>query len=141
MILQKKFYFKTWNEWTDIIADSIDHFHNYYELYPNKLIANEHTHSQMAFIAQIRPDIILYNVDKITKEHIPADKENDSCDISKYLYKGGHSLQFYTGKDIPDRQFLLLYDDEPDDDSDDNDDDGDDVAPKSPIYIEEFIYN
>ena len=44
------------------------------------------------------------------------------------------------GKDIPDRQFLLLYDNEPDDDSDDND--GDHVVtPKEPIYIEEFIYN
>ncbi|MEO8151223.1 MAG: hypothetical protein ABI723_26565 [Bacteroidia bacterium] len=129
MKVYKKYSFKTWNEWQQIVDRSAKNFSKKYSVYPMLLVANKHTLSQLDFIVQIRPDIDIYLRDKNTGEEFLAQKKSDEG-IGNYANEDiGFNLSFCYALGLKDREFLLAYTDEEDGDNDDDDDNYTPVLP------------
>jgi len=127
----KKYEFIKWNDWDHCVAKSINDFHQIYSLYPNILLANRHTHSQINFITTI-------NEEKKNNLHLVVDEnignyldsiisENDETVRITSFSENNCELFFAiaTEPELTDKEFVLLYDDDPDGDGDE-----DDILPK-----------
>ena len=105
---EKTFIIKNWNDWDDIINDSIRVFFETYSVHPNILLANTHTFSQFDFITTISPkrDNAKNDLGKSpenNEEITLISFENAMCDID-----------FSVDEKIEDKRFVLIYDTEPD---------------------------
>ena len=116
MKFEKQYKFETWNEWNHIIHFSAKDFFEQFHFYPNYLLANHYTFSQIDFIANIRPDINVYETDESTGKDYLMDKEK-GIGIGTFTDKDcGFEIQFCYDDEMTDEDFNLIYDDEPDED-------------------------
>jgi len=99
MKFEKKYIFKTWNDWNHIIAFSVEDFSSHFHLYPNYLLANDYTLSQIDFIASIRPNINPKMIGTFTSK------------------EKGYEALFCIENMLLDKEFILVYDDESDEDT------------------------
>ena len=103
-----------WTKWSDTIAGAMKDFYSVYSLYPNILEANDHTFSQFDF---------LVNVDPAERKHvaskddvtgiirIPGKVENIS--LNGFDFNDDADIDFAVDNELSDRDFSLIYDDEP----------------------------
>lgn len=118
MKYEKKYQLSSWNDWDHMVANSIDDFFQSFSLYPTILLANSFTYSQIDFITTINPE---------KKKNIHKILENDSDQNSNSMTfnekenvglasfrKGTCELDFAVDQELKDREFSLVYDDEPD---------------------------
>jgi hypothetical protein len=116
MKFEKKYKFETWNNWNDIIHTSSLDFYTQFHFYPNYLLANFHTFSQIDFIANIRPDMKA----NVIKHNEPVEPDEE-IGIGLFTDKVcGFELQFCYEDEMSDKEFILIYDDEPDEDEEDD---------------------
>ncbi|MEI6152872.1 MAG: hypothetical protein WCR01_10615 [Bacteroidota bacterium] len=123
----KKYEFIKWNDWDHCIADSIKDFHQIYNLYPNILLANRHTYSQIDFITSIneeKKNNLLLVVDENIGNYLDSlISENDEFGTITSFSEDNCELFFAiaTEPELTDKEFVLLYDDDPDGDGDEDD--------------------
>ena len=119
MKFEKQYKFETWNEWDHIIHISAEDFFNQFHFYPNYLLGNQHTFSQIDFIANMRPDMDIYKVEELTGKEYVVEKEKQTG-IGIFTDKQcGFEIQFCIEEELADKEFNLIYDDEPDEDDED----------------------
>ena len=114
----KTYEFDKWNDWDHCLSSAIDDFHNSYLLYPNIFLANDYTHSQIDFITS-------NNLEKNDNAHLIVDEKignylaaltsevTEEVCLSSYK-KGNCELDFAVNPELLDKEFVLVYDDEPD---------------------------
>ncbi len=125
MECSKKYEFTRWNEWDHCISDSIQDFYQVFRIYPNVLLANTHTHTQIDFITTYDESkknnahhIVDENIDRYLDAIANSDEEvyltgysNDNCHLV---------FAIATEPELADKEFVLLFDDEPDGDDDED---------------------
>ena len=99
MKFEKKYLFKTWNDWNHAIAFSSEDFYSQFHYYPNYLLANDYTLSQIDFIASIRPDISPNKIGSFSNE------------------EKGYDISFCIENELLNKEFTLVFDDEADKDA------------------------
>jgi len=116
MKLEKKYSIKEgeWTKWSDTLASSINDFYKTYTFYPNILEANDHTLSQFDFLTNVRPDERLRvsgkdDISGITK--LPA--ETEEIKLNSFSFYDAADLDFAVDNQLADKEFRLIYDDEP----------------------------
>lgn len=115
MSLEKSYKITKWTAWSDLIGEAIDDFRAEFGLSPNILVATAHTFSQIEYVVNIIPgshkNVIYFTEDK---EEVPATEE-DRLELTHYKY-GDCLVQFaYMPEgDIQDKQFILMYEEDPD---------------------------
>ena len=122
MEFSKKYEFVNWNDWDHCVAYSIKDFYRIYKLYPNILLANRHTHSQIEFITAIIEEkknnlhpVVDESIGNYLDSIVSGNDESgpitsfsdDNCDLV---------FAIATEPELNDKEFVLLYDDEPEDD-------------------------
>jgi hypothetical protein len=109
MYFDKEYCFPGWAGWSLFVRDCMRDFHNEYGVYPEYLIANSYTFSQIDLA--VRPGM---------EEVHGKDQSDLPIGSLQFLDK---ELVFGVEEEIEDRHFILLLTDELDDDdgSDDND--------------------
>ncbi|MEI8203314.1 MAG: hypothetical protein WCH34_09900 [Bacteroidota bacterium] len=117
---QKKYTIVLWEQWNKTISDAIDDFYETFLNYPTIMEANSHTYSQFDFLINIIPDELgrVEHRDELTNQVLPI-SEDEYVEISSFSNKHC-SLDFAVFEEHEDREFLLIYDDEPDWDNDGN---------------------
>ena len=115
---EKTYKFEKWNEWDHFLSSAIADFFQVYMLYPNIFMANDCTHSQIDFITT-------YNLEKNDNAHLIVNEEignyletltsegTEEVCLSSYK-KGNCELDFAVNPELLDKEFVLVYDDEPD---------------------------
>ena len=121
MTKTKKYEVKKWTDWHNVISSSTDNFYDIYGLYPNILIANNHTYSQIYFMINIIPNAkkSVFHIDDQTQEHIPV-HDDEQIEINGYEAEN-YALTFAVDNEIADKSFTLMFDDNPDWDDDNSD--------------------
>jgi hypothetical protein len=126
MEFSKKYEFINWNDWDHCVADSIRDFHQVYNLYPNILLANRHTHSQIDFITSINEEKmnnLLLVVDENIGNYLDSlISENDEFGMITSFLDDNCELIFAIAiePELTDKEFFLLFDDDPEGDGDDD---------------------
>jgi len=116
MKIEKTYSIKegAWTQWNKTIAEAIKDFCSVYTFYPNILVANDHTFSQFDFLVNVMPGErqCVSSKDDITGVlNFPSESTEislggfTSCDVD---------LDFAVDHQLADREFSLVYDDEPD---------------------------
>ena len=123
MNFEKKYLFNNWNDWNHTIFESAEDFQEVYGYSPNILLANNYTFSQIDFIANINPDI---GKDVSREDDVTGVKEfaleiGEDFGISSFQ-SDHHDIAFCLDHDLLDKEFILIYDDEPEDDDSEGDD-------------------
>ena len=116
-----------WTKWNHTLAEAINDFYRVYVFYPNILAANDYTFSQFDFLTNVRPDERQYVSckDDITGlKKLP--KENEEIKLSSFSYDEKADLDFAIDNQLADKEFRLVYDDDPDWDE-----------PEKPVYCPE----
>ena len=107
MTYKKTFNIKRWNDWDDIVNDSIRIFFETYSVLPNILIANSHTLTQFEFITTISPK----RKNAITDEgKLP---ENDEEIRLNSFQNRMWDIDFAVDAKIKDKYFVLMYESDP----------------------------
>ena len=104
-----------WTKWADTLADAIMDFHNAYTYYPNILEANDHTFSQFNFLTNVVPgerQYCTYKNDITGKKRLPD--ETEYIRLCCFRLYGADDLDFAVDNELADKEFRLVYDDEPD---------------------------
>lgn len=113
----KNYELLRWNDWDHIISGSIDDFIQTYHVYPNILLANNYTYSQIDFITTINPEKN-NNAHLIVNDNISGYLESLTTDGNEKIRlssfeKGLCDLDFAVAKELKDKEFALVYDDNP----------------------------
>ena len=102
-----------WTTWSDTLAVAIKDFHSVYTLYPNILEANDYTFSQFDFLVNINP----YERECVRLEDsiTGAMKLPNQAEIIslKSFDCQNADINFAVDNQLADKQFRLIYDDEP----------------------------
>lgn len=113
----KNYEILRWNDWDHIIARSIDDFFQTFSIYPNILLANKYTYSQIDFITTINPEKEK-NANRIVDdkigeylESLMTDK-NEGVGLTSFQKKLCE-LDFAVEKELKDKEFALVFDDNP----------------------------
>ena len=103
-----------WTKWSDILADAIDNFYTTHSLYPNILQANDYTFSQFDFLVNIMPDEKqkVVREDDVTGTMELPDKTEDIY-LKSFDYCDLADIDFAVDNLLADKEFKLVYDDEP----------------------------
>jgi hypothetical protein len=112
MYFQKQYRFYSWSEWGRTIRDGMRDFYDEYKIYPEYLIANSHTFSQIDFAAK-------HDLDPNMMAQEPGNKNNPVGGIRFF----DQDIVFGIEESVEDKCFLLLISDELDDEDDGGDDD------------------
>ena len=135
----KNYEILRWNDWDHILARSIDDFFQTYHVYPNILLANKYTYSQIDFITTINPEkeknAYLIVDDKIGEylESLTKDK-NEAVGLTSFQKKLCE-LDFAVENELKDKEFALVFDDNPEW-GDDNDN-----LPITELNIKQLLIN
>jgi hypothetical protein len=113
----KSFEILRWNDWDHIIARSIDDFFLTFSIYPNILLANKYTYSQIDFITTINPEK-KKNAHRIVDDKIGEYLESLTTDKNEGVgltsfQKNLCELDFAIEKELKDKEFTLVFDDNP----------------------------
>ena len=116
MTIEKLYSIKDgkWTEWSETLADAIDDFHIVYSLYPNILQANDYTFSQLDFLVNITPDErkqVVIEDDITGTISLPGKTENIT--LKSFDYCNFADIDFAVDNQLADKEFKLVYDDEP----------------------------
>lgn len=136
MDFKREFTIDKWTSWTEKIDDAVNDFIEEFDLFPNILIANEHTFSQINFLINNIPgekkNVFIY--DEKSKKQVSAEN-------TEFVYVDSYTCDDYTliftlNPDLEDKKFILDYDeDKLRDDDEDDDGDDDDKTPVEPIPV------
>ena len=131
-------FFK-WTKWQQSISEAVEEYILEYGVYPNVLIANSHTLSQINFLINNIPGgkKEVYRRDEKTYKKIPVD-ETEEIELAA-LENENYTIHFAFNEKIKDKDFMLFYKDHPDIDDDDDDDDSNKKAPVSPTPVSDKI--
>lgn len=123
--------FRKWTDWEKSIDEAVEEFTLWYGLYPNVLIANEYTLSQIDFLLNTIPEERknTFRLDEITNKQIPIE-DDEEINLSILNYPD-FSIRFAYNKKYDDKEFALAYI-EGLNDNDEDDDDNDDDNPVNP---------
>jgi hypothetical protein len=114
IIHEKIYLIDLWTAWNDTIDAAIADFFKTFRYYPNILQANRHTFSQFDFLVNEMPD----QRQKVSKtDDITGEKHSPASDEKISLGSFSNSVtdvDFYEDNQLPDKEFRLIYDDEPD---------------------------
>lgn len=112
MIFTKDYKIDLWSKWNEFVSAAIDDFIITFNHRPEILIANVHTHSQIDFIVNIKPDdrkkVLKENTE--TGEIIRPAREDDIV-IDEFTY-ADCELTFCVNDELEDKYFRLVYDDD-----------------------------
>lgn len=125
MYLQKQYSFDSWSEWGKTIRDSMRDFFDEFKIYPEYLIANSYTFSQIDFVAK-------HDLDP---HMIPENPENRNNPVGGIKFSD-KEITFGVEERIEDKCFLLLFTDELDDEDDDGGDDPENPPVNDPVPAE-----
>ena len=103
-----------WTKWNDTLADAIDDFHIVYTLYPNILQANDYTFSQIDFLVNIIPDERqkVVKVDDV-KGTMSIPNKTENIALQSFNYCDLADIDCAVDNQLTDKEFRLVYDDEP----------------------------
>ena len=127
MITAKKYKIDNWYGFYDRIDEAVDDFFIEKKRFPNYIVFNDHTYSQICFLFSVSP----------LRHYIIDDSDEQEITISKFEYDDC-VIDCLTGGELRDKEFELLYDNETDYDDDDDDDDGD--MPVEPVPRGDFYF-
>jgi hypothetical protein len=135
---------KKWTSWKKTVDQAIDFFIYVYGLYPNAMIANKHTFSQINFIVSNVPadrsKILDFDEKTLKIKPVEKHKEINLVGIRSHDF----FLRFIPDDEMPDKKFMLYYHDGPFlnwDDDDDDDDDKVKPVPITPLSQNVFIFS
>jgi len=116
MIVDKKYLIKEseWANWSDTLANAIKDFYDIFKLYPNILQANDYTFSQFDFLTNVDSDErqrVLHEDDITGKTRLPDKTEEIILNSFNYCEKA--DLDFAVDNQLANKEFRLIYDDEP----------------------------
>lgn len=112
-----KYIFTTWSNWDDILADAIEDFYSSNLGYPNIILSNEYSYSQIDYITNLDENksknaqlLVEDDTNKILS--IISAKEANIC-LTSFSFKG-NDIDFAVENKLNDKEFLLVKDDSPD---------------------------
>ena len=120
---------KRWTNWKKTVEKAIDYFVYVYGLYPNVMLANKYTFSQINFIVCNLPEDRknIRNFDEKTLKITPVEKYKEISLVG--IRSKNYFLRFIADDVMSDKRFILFYHDGSFLDIDDDDDDDDKVKP------------
>ncbi len=138
---KKEYAFDKWTDWEDCVDKACEEFYEEFDLYPNVLTANKHTHSQISFLINNIPGLKdnVFFIEKQSNLRVPVDN-NEEVVVGRYECED-YILEFYFDERIKNKVFFLEYRDDLEDNDDDDEDDGgddDDVNVPVPVNVGEL---
>ena len=135
MVITKSYAIDKWTKWSDAVYEAGYHFYEENDVYPNVLIMNSHTDSQINYLVNIMPGEKKFVHDSLGEDSVPVD---ENMEVQIEFFKTSHfTLTCAISEDMPDKIFDLMYDPDPfwnmeDDDDDSNGDDDNPVPVPDP---------
>lgn len=115
MMKAKIYNITKWTKWNSCMSDAIKDFYSTYLQYPNILLANEYTFSQIDFLVNnvIGEKAFVEKQNESTKVFEPIDTNNDDYIMLKSFENSVCSVDFAVGEDLKDKEITLVFDDNP----------------------------
>jgi len=114
---KKKYVFTSWANWDDILADAVKDFYATKLVYPNIMLSNDFTYSQIDYITNIDKEksknaqLILDDDWDNLMDVISTEKSE--INLNSYSYKGS-DIVFAVDNKLKDKIFFLINDESPD---------------------------
>ena len=103
-----------WTKWADTVADAVRDFYNVYTFYPNILEANNYTFSQFDFLTNVVPSERQRAVRHDDAEEIKGlPDETENIRLCSFSFRNTADIDFAVDNKLADKEFRLVYDDEP----------------------------
>jgi hypothetical protein len=120
MSLRQKYTLVKWTEWNKTISRSMDAFFAQYLFYPNVLLANSHTFSQIDFLINEIPNEKenICRKDELSGVEEPP-KPTEFVKLSFFSNERAE-VRFAVEEKLKDKEFILVYDPDPDFGDDDS---------------------
>jgi len=127
MYLERNYKMRNWYGFDDHIFNAAKRFYAKHGIFPNTVVFNEHTYQQVCFLTSVSPK----------RACLVDDEGEDFIEIGIFKYIDC-ALQCAISEELNDKEFLLVFNDEPDDD----DDSDDDTKPEPPVnnYLDEILH-
>lgn len=112
-----KYIFTTWSNWDDILKDALENFYSSNLGYPNIMLSNEYSYSQIDYITNLdenkreKAQLIMDDDPNILLSIISSEESN-IC-LTSFSFKG-NDIDFAIENKLKDKEFILVKDDFPD---------------------------
>lgn len=113
-----KYIFTTWSNWDDILKDALENFYSSNLGYPNIMLSNEYSYSQIDYITNLdenkreKAQLIMDDDDPNILLSIISSEESNIC-LTNFSFKG-NDIDFAIENKLKDKEFILVKDDFPD---------------------------
>lgn len=109
-----KYIFTTWSNWDDILKDALENFYSSNLGYPNIMLSNEYSYSQIDYITNLdenkreKAQLIMDDDPNILLSIISSEESN-IC-LTSFSFKG-NDIDFAIENKLKDKEFILVKDD------------------------------